>query len=196
MKEKIILQSEAPIPTKRGTFRMMTFASDNGEKMPEVVMLNPDTDLTKTVNLRIHSECMTGDLFGSQRCECGEQLDYSLRYINKYGGLVIYLRQEGRGIGLINKLNAYKIQDTGRNTLEANLDLGFHADSRTYEDAIEVLRHLGVNSINLLTNNPEKVKAFEDSNIVVEKRVPVIIEPVRENVGYINTKREDFGHFL
>ena len=175
---------------------MMTFSKDNVEKMPEVVMLNPDTDLTKTVNLRIHSECMTGDLFGSQRCECGEQLDYSLRYINKYGGLVIYLRQEGRGIGLINKLHAYKLQDTGRNTLEANLDLGFHADSRSYEDAIEVLRHLGVTSINLLTNNPEKVKAFEDTNIKVEKRVPVIIEPVRENIGYLKTKKEDFGHYL
>ncbi len=139
---------------------------------------------------------MTGDLFGSQRCDCGEQLDYALRYISRYGGMVIYLRQEGRGIGLINKLKAYNKQDEGLDTLEANLALGFHADDRDYSDALEVIRQHQCSEINLLTNSPEKLKAFDNSDIKVVKRIPVIIQPVDENMEYLKTKKESFEHLL
>lgn len=175
---------------------METFSSTSDEQSPTVVMLNPDTDFTKAVNIRIHSECMTGDLFGSQRCDCGEQLEYALKYVSKHGGMVIYLRQEGRGIGLINKLRAYNKQDEGLDTLKANLALGFHADNRDYTDAIEVLKHHECGEINLLTNNPEKLKAFDKTKIKVIKRIPVIIQPVDENMEYLKTKKESFGHLL
>ncbi len=175
---------------------MSTYSNDKDEKMPEVVLCTENLDLNKPVNVRIHSECMTGDLFGSQRCDCGEQLEYSLRYISRYCGVIIYLRQEGRGIGLINKLKAYNKQDDGLDTLEANLALGFHADDRDYSNAIDILRDLGITKINLLTNNPEKLSAFEDTKIKVEKRIPVIIQPVDDNLEYLKTKKTSFGHLL
>lgn len=175
---------------------MSTYAVSEDEAMPIVVMESENTKWDCPVNVRIHSECMTGDLFGSQRCDCGEQLDYAMQYVSRYGGLVIYLRQEGRGIGLINKLKAYNKQDEGLDTLEANLALGFHADDRDYDEAITILEEKGVRQINLLTNNPDKLGAFDDSKIEVIKRVPVIIQPVTENLGYLKTKKEAFGHLL
>jgi GTP cyclohydrolase II len=175
---------------------MSTYADMEDEAMPIVVLESENTNREYPVNVRIHSECMTGDLFGSQRCDCGEQLDYALQYISRYGGIVIYLRQEGRGIGLINKLKAYNKQDEGLDTLEANLALGFHADDRDYDDALEILKDLGVKKINLLTNNPDKLDAFEGTDIVVSKRIPLIIQPVNENLEYLKTKKEAFGHLL
>ncbi len=189
-------QSYAMIPTRYGDLHICTYAVSPEEKMPHLALINPETDLTKTVNVRTHSECMTGDVFGSYRCECGEQLDCSMRYIAEKSGLIIYLRQEGRGIGLINKLHAYVKQDEGYDTAEANELLGFGYDDRTYEDAITILNDLGVRKINLLTNNPAKLNAFVNSNIQIIERIPLEIKPREQNYHYLLTKKQRFGHEL
>lgn len=193
---KIKNQAEVTIPTKYGTFRTIAFASDSNEKMPHMVLIHPDTNMSEIVNVRIHSECMTGDVFHSYRCECGEQLDWSMQYIQEHTGVVIYLRQEGRGIGIINKLHAYIKQDEGYDTAQANKELGHGYDERTYEDAIAILTQLGINKISLLTNNPDKIIAFEDSDINVISRISVEIEPREENKKYLETKKDFFQHKL
>lgn len=193
---KIKNQAEVTIPTKYGTFRTIAFASDSNEKMPHMVLIHPDTNMSEIVNVRIHSECMTGDVFHSYRCECGEQLDWSMQYIQEHTGVVIYLRQEGRGIGIINKLHAYIKQDEGYDTAQANKELGYGYDERTYEDAIAILTQLGINKISLLTNNPDKIIAFEDSDINVISRISVEIEPREENKKYLETKKDFFQHKL
>lgn len=176
---------------------MMAYAVHENEQMPHIVLMNPSTDTSKPVNVRVHSECMTGDLFGSYRCECGEQLDKSLQYISEKGGLIIYLRQEGRGIGIINKLHAYVKQDEGFDTAEANKILGFGYDDRTYADAIEILKNLKISEINLITNNPDKIEALDsDKHIRVHTRVPIEISARQENLTYLQTKKEIFGHKL
>lgn len=195
---KIENQSEAIIPTKYGNFRSLTYASDADEKMPALVLIHESTTINdKIVNVRIHSECMTGDVFGSYRCECGEQLDYSMKYVAENGGLIIYLRQEGRGIGIINKLHAYNKQDEGYDTAEANKVLGFGYDDRTYDEAIAILHDLGFDSINLLTNNPSKIQALEiDPDITVHNRISIEIPSRLENEKYLETKKDKFGHML
>jgi len=194
-KVEIKRQSEAPIPTKYGTFNMIAYSTDPNEKMPHIALVNPETDFSKTVNIRVHSECMTGDLFGSYRCECGEQLDTAMEYVYKNGGVIIYLRQEGRGIGIINKLHAYTKQDEGYDTAEANKILGFGYDDRTYEDAICILKDLGISKVNLITNNPDKIKGLDiDSSIEVESRIAIQIKAREENESYLKTKKEFFGH--
>ena len=190
------IQAEALIPTPWGNFNMIAFAADESEWMPHLALVHEECDITKPVLTRIHSECITGDLFGSRRCDCGEQLDKSLQMAAEKGGLVLYLRQEGRGIGIINKLKAYNLQDLGLNTVDANLHLGLEVDARQYDIAIEMLQTLGVNRIHLLTNNPEKVEALEDSSIEVVSRVPLIIEPQKENFNYLKTKQDEMGHFF
>ena len=189
-------QAEVSIPNQYGSFTTMAYSSNENDPMPHIVLINPDTDLTKTVNVRVHSECMTGDVFGSYRCECGEQLDKAMEYISENGGMIIYLRQEGRGIGIINKLHAYVKQDEGYDTAEANRVLGFGYDDRTYEDAVAILDDLGVKAINLITNNPSKIEALEKSGIQVDGRIALNIKPRRENLGYLKTKIEKFGHQL
>jgi GTP cyclohydrolase II len=191
---KMILQGEANLPTDYGEFVMRAYAESSQEQMPTVVLFNPKTRMDDPVNVRIHSECMTGDLFGSNKCECGDQLHMSMDIIGKEGGIIIYLRQEGRGIGIINKLHAYREQERGLDTVEANRVLGFEIDARRYDNAICILQQLKIQKINLLTNNPDKIKAFENSAIEVVKRVPLIIPPKKENEGYIITKREFFKH--
>ena len=161
-----------------------------------MVLIHPDTDMSDIVNVRIHSECMTGDVFHSYRCECGEQLDASMKYIEDHTGVVIYLRQEGRGIGIINKLHAYVKQDEGFDTAQANKELGYGYDERTYEDAIAILTQLGIHKISLLTNNPDKIIAFDDTNINVISRISVEIEPREENKKYLETKKDFFQHKL
>ena len=194
---RIQKQAQVPLPTKHGVFQVIAYALNSEEKMPHIVLVNPETDFSQTVNVRVHSECMTGDVFGSYRCECGEQLDQSLKYINKHGGLVIYLRQEGRGIGIINKLHAYVKQDQGFDTAEANKVLGFGYDDRTYEDAITVLHDLEIKRINLITNNPDKIKSLDDdSDITVVNRIDLDIKARKENIGYLRTKKDKFGHHL
>lgn len=195
-KSKIKKQAEVPIPTRYGTFQTIAYALSKDDPMPHIVLINPETDFSQPINVRVHSECMTGDLFGSFRCECGEQLRQSMDYIGQNGGLLIYLRQEGRGIGIINKLHAYIKQDEGFDTAEANKVLGFGYDDRTYEDAITILEDLEIDKINLLTNNPDKIEALESCNIKIVDRIPVIIKERNENAGYLKTKRDFFGHDL
>ncbi|MGB0424679.1 MAG: GTP cyclohydrolase II [Flavobacteriales bacterium] len=184
---------QARIPSKYGQFTMETF--DSGfPHFPHVALTRKTEE--KVVNVRIHSECMTGDVFASLRCDCGDQLKYAMDYIHKNGGIILYLRQEGRGIGLENKLKAYNLQDEGLNTLDANLELGFHADDREYTDAITYLEKIGVRKINLLTNNPGKIDAFKDTSIEVVERLPVIIKSHSENEEYMATKRDQMGHLF
>lgn len=189
-------QAEAVLPTNWGNFNMIAYAENEGDRMPHLAMVHEDFDNSKTILLRIHSECMTGDLFSSHRCDCGEQLETAMQLAAENGGAVIYLRQEGRGIGLINKLKAYQLQDTGINTADANTHLGFEVDARHYDIAIEIMKDLGIKKINLLTNNPDKIKEIEDSSIEVENRVPLIIKPKRENRGYLKTKQDLMGHLF
>lgn len=189
-------QAQAPIPTDHGTFETIAYALNGEEPMPHIVLINPNSDLSVAVNVRIHSECMTGDVFGSNRCECGEQLHWSMDYIGKNGGVLIYLRQEGRGIGIINKLHAYVKQDEGFDTAQANRELGFDYDQRTYVDAVTILEDLGISKINLLTNNPDKIKGIDNCVLKVVQRIPVEIPPKSENLGYLQTKKDFFGHKL
>ena len=149
------------------------------------------------VLMRIHSECLTGDVFGSHRCDCGEQLENALRCIEEQGeGIVIYMRQEGRGIGLTNKIKAYTLQDQGYDTVEANVKLGFPPDMREYSLAAQMLRELDVKSVKLLTNNPEKKEDLERWGITVSKRFPIVIKANSVNAKYLNTKKEKMRHML
>ncbi len=189
-------QSEAIIPIPQGNFNLVAYADDNGEPMPHLAMVMEGLDVSKPVTIRIHSECLTGDLFGSKRCDCGEQLEKSLEIIARDKGVLIYLRQEGRGIGLINKLRAYQLQDTGLNTLDANTHLGLEVDARDFNIGIQILQELNIEKVYLLTNNPQKMAAFEQGDIEVVKRIPLVTIPLPENKGYLNTKRELLGHLL
>ncbi|PQL90790.1 GTP cyclohydrolase II [Apibacter adventoris] len=189
-------QIEAKLPTEWGKFTIMAYADNENDWMPHLVMVSDNTDFSKDVNVRIHSECITGDLFHSKKCDCGKQLDAAMKYIHKYGGILLYLRQEGRSIGIINKLKAYNLQDEGMDTVEANLKLGFPADARDFSIATDILTDLGITSINLLTNNPEKIKYIEKSYITLKKRIPLEIYPNKENKNYLKTKKDYFGHFL
>ena len=190
------LFAEATLPTKWGTFRTLAFSEKEDDPMPHLTLVSGDLEPGRPVLTRVHSECITGDLFGSQRCDCGEQLHESFDRISKNGGVLLYLRQEGRGIGIINKLKAYNLQDLGLNTIDANLHLGLEADARQYDMAIQMLEYLGIDKINLLTNNPEKINAFANSPITVVRREPLVIRPRKENIEYLKTKREDMGHLF
>lgn len=187
--------AEAKLPTVHGTFDMVAYES-GVKDFPHLALVNCMVPTDKAVDVRIHSECMTGDVFGSVRCDCGEQLDTSLSHFGDKGGVLIYLRQEGRGIGLVNKMKAYNLQDEGLDTIKANHALGFHSDSRDYSIAIDILKELGISKINLLTNNPEKVDAFAEGEIEVIKRLPIEIEAREENAGYLRTKMNSMGHLI
>lgn len=189
-------QAEALIPTPWGNFNMIAFAEQAEEWMPHLALVHETFDSSQPVLTRIHSECITGDLFGSKRCDCGEQLHKALEMTAAEGGVVLYLRQEGRGIGIINKLKAYNLQDRGYNTVDANLHLGLEVDARHYDIAIEMLKALHINRIRLLTNNPEKIEAFDASSIDVVSRIPLIIAPNDRNRDYLQTKRRDMGHLF
>lgn len=193
---RMVRQTEAQIPTRWGNFNLVAYAESADEQMPHLAMVHEDFEPSGVVLLRIHSECLTGDVFGSRRCDCGDQLNKALELTAEKGGVVIYLRQEGRGIGLINKLNAYRLQDQGFNTAEANTHLGFEVDERSYGDAIAILHDLGITRVHLLTNNPMKVDAIRQSDIKVVSRVPLIIEPLSENENYLQTKQDVMGHWL
>ncbi|MBP7272613.1 MAG: GTP cyclohydrolase II [Saprospiraceae bacterium] len=185
----------AHLPTVHGEFQIMAFANSKGG-LPHIVLVHPDLDTTEPVLTRLHSECMTGDIFGSLRCDCGEQLHRSLAVCNEEKGVLIYLRQEGRGIGLVDKLRAYNLQDNGYDTLTANTHLGFAADERNYDDAVEILNILNIHVVKLLTNNPLKVAALQEHGIEVVERIPIIIPPNSVNEMYHQIKKRDMGHYL
>ena len=186
---KIEISNAANLPSRFGTYKVQAFKEEAKEHL--VIYKEP---LSEVVNLRIHSECLTGDAIGSLKCDCRDQLEASLKYIEENGGMVIYLRQEGRNIGLLNKINAYSLQDKGFDTIEANHQLGFKADERTYEVVDFILNHYGIKEVNLLTNNPLKLHGL--SSVKIVKRVPIVIKPNKFNEDYLKVKKEQMGHIL
>jgi len=188
--------AESSLPTRFGTFEMIAYESPF-QHFPHLALVNVKGRLRgETVVVRVHSECMTGDVFGSVRCECGEQLDRAMTLVGKQGGILVYLRQEGRGIGLVSKMEAYNLQDEGFDTKEANELLGFHSDPRDFSIAVDILHDLGVQSIRLMTNNPRKLCGFEGSTITIVERIPIEIPPRKENIDYLRTKKRAMGHLL
>ena len=187
--------AEARLPVPNAQFTMIAFGEE-GDLHPHIALVSSSSDGAAVPLVRVHSECMTGDVFGSTRCDCGQQLDLSLDQIGAEGGCLIYLRQEGRGIGLVEKLKAYNLQDEGMDTIEANEALGHQADARSFDVAAEILRTLGMLEVRLLTNNPKKVKELEENGIRVVKREPVVIKPVKENEAYLAVKKAAMGHWL
>lgn len=190
------IQAEANVPTSFGNFRMIAFSESESDWMPHMAIIAENTNFSEPINVRFHSECITGEVFHSEKCECGQQLDASMKYIHENGGMIIYLRQEGRNIGIINKLKAYSLQEKGFDTVEANLELGLPADDRSFKVAVDILNILNVKSVNLLTNNPEKIKVVENSNIVLNKRIPLQIDATKDSSSYLKVKKDYFGHLL
>ncbi len=186
---KITISEIASLPTRFGTFKIQSFKE--GEKEHLAIFKEPYHD---NPIVRIHSECLTGDALGSMKCDCGEQLSFALKMISKEGGMVLYLRQEGRNIGLLNKVNAYALQDKGFDTVEANHQLGFAADERSYEIVEFILNHFGIKKIRLLTNNPKKVESLE--GIEITQRLPIMIEANEHNKNYLQIKKEKMGHLF
>jgi GTP cyclohydrolase II len=204
--ESIKKIAEADFPTRWGAFRILGFEGVRADGAPGCAPAHTVEGLVALVMgevrsspplVRIHSQCLTGDVFGSLRCDCRLQLELALKAIAQEGsGILLYEQQEGRGIGLMAKLKAYELQDHGRDTVEANEELGFAADCRGYELPAEVLKLLGVKKVRLITNNPEKVAALESAGITVTERVSAEVEPLESFAGYIKTKQEKMGHIL
>lgn len=191
------ISKEANLPSKFGQFKIKVYKEKNGAKEHAAVFradINEQIAKGEAINVRIHSECLTGDAFGSMKCDCGEQLATALEYIAKNGGILVYLRQEGRNIGLFNKINAYNLQDSGLDTIAANHQLGFEADERSYEAADFILSDFGVKNINLLTNNPAKISALKHVNIV--SRIPIEMSANSFDKDYLRIKKEQMGHLL
>ena len=189
--------AEANFPTQWGRFRIYGFRGNYDDRVEEAVVLKMGNLRAAPPLVRIHSQCLTGDVFHSLRCDCRDQLELSLRMISgERRGLLIYEHQEGRGIGLLNKLRAYELQDGGADTVEANEMLGFEADLRSYELPVAILGYLGLRSLRLLSNNPGKIEAIERAGIEVLERVPCIVEPQEHREDYLRTKQEKMGHLL
>ncbi|MET3193722.1 bifunctional 3,4-dihydroxy-2-butanone-4-phosphate synthase/GTP cyclohydrolase II [Bacillus sp. OAE603] len=187
---------EIKLPTDYGDFKMIGYSNTVDEK-EHAAIVKGNIDDGKPVLVRVHSECLTGDVFGSCRCDCGPQLHSALNMIEEEGrGVIVYMRQEGRGIGLLNKLKAYKLQEEGLDTVEANLHLGFEADLRNYEITAQILKDLGIMKVNLLTNNPLKIEELKAYGISINERVPLQTEMKADNEQYLQTKLEKMGHLL
>src|SRR6184192_2221669 len=190
------LYSEAPLPTRHGLLRVMVFR-ERGTDKEHVVAVKGDLRGHEGVPVRVHSECLTSEILGSLKCDCREQLEHALDLIGRSErGAMIYLRQEGRGIGLGNKIRAYALQARGADTYEANRQLGFQDDLRRYDIAAAMLKQLGVASIDLITNNPQKIAALEAEGVTVRRRIPSLAKSNPHNIGYLRTKRERTGHLI
>ncbi|MBI2129393.1 GTP cyclohydrolase II [Candidatus Woesearchaeota archaeon] len=190
----IIKKAEAGLSTEYGSFKIIVY--ETKEKDHHVALVKGDVRNKENVLVRVHSQCITGDVFKSLRCDCGEQLEKALSIIAEKGGVLLYLRQEGRGIGLLNKIKAYALQDRGMDTVEANEKLGFKADERDYTIGAQILVDLGLRTIRLLTNNPHKIKGLEKYGLKVADRIPLIVEPNKTNERYLKAKKEKLGHLM
>ena len=186
--------SEAMLPTKYGNFKVICYEDNN--KIQHLVLTGSKNKDGGVTLVRIHSECLTGDALGSLRCDCGPQLEKSLILLGKKGGVLLYLAQEGRGIGLLNKIKSYSMQDKGMDTVQANLRLGFKDDERDYTIAAQILADLGICRIKLLTNNPSKIKGLEKYGVKIVERIPIQITSNVKNKKYLDTKRKKMGHLL
>ena len=183
----------ANLPTKYGKFKIRAYKQEHQEHL---AIMSENFETLEIPYVRVHSECLTGDTLGSLKCDCQNQLDLALKFISKHGGLVIYHRQEGRNIGLLNKVNAYALQDKGRNTIEANLELGFGEDDRDYSVVKEIFSDLKLKKIRLITNNPKKIEYIESLGIEIVERIPAITKSNKYNEHYINTKKDKMGHMF
>lgn len=188
--------AEAILPTEFGLFRIIGFKSlATNEEFP--VLVKGALDAETPALVRIHSQCLTGDVFHSLKCDCGRQLNHAMSLIQEDGrGVIIYQQQEGRGIGITNKIRAYELQDAGQDTVEANLSLGFEPDLRQYECCVDILKQLGLRRIRLMSNNPDKIAAVQQAGIEIVERVSIEVEPHEKSLGYMKTKKEKLGHLL
>ncbi|MCF6178534.1 MAG: bifunctional 3,4-dihydroxy-2-butanone-4-phosphate synthase/GTP cyclohydrolase II [Geopsychrobacter sp.] len=199
MRKELLVRraAETIIPTSYGgDFKVIVYENDV-DNAQHVALIKGEIDTSKPVLVRVHSECLTGDVFGSQRCDCADQLHVAMQQVSEEGnGVILYMRQEGRGIGLVNKIKAYSLQDQGRDTVEANEELGFGADLRDYGIGAQMLTDLGITKLRLMTNNPKKIIGLEGYGIEISERIPLEISAHETNLKYLQTKREKLGHML
>ena len=193
---KLVFSKQADLPTKFGKFKIIAFKYE-GSTHEHCLLFKGELKGSEDVLIRIHSECLTGDGFSSLKCDCGDQLHHSLQQINQRGnGVIVYLRQEGRGIGLFNKVNAYSLQDQGQNTVQANESLGFGADLRTYEMVQPALEYVGIKSVILMSNNPKKMEIFKGSTVKLSSVMPIVMQENPHNKDYLKVKKEQMDHRL